>query len=136
MLAYFNLGRAYSQKKMHRQAVTELRRARELSGESPAMTMQLGYAYAVAGKKVEAMEMIGFLANLRRKNYVPAFYTGAIYTGLHNKEQAFTWLKRAHDERCDYMVHLPKEAAADPLRTDPRFDALVPRPQVDRPGAE
>jgi TolB-like protein/Flp pilus assembly protein TadD len=136
VLAYFNLGRAYSQKKMHRQAVTELRRACELSGESPAMTMQLGYAYAVAGKKTEAMELVGSLANLRRKNYVPAFYTGAIYTGLRDKEQAFTWLRRAHDERCDYMVHLPKEAAADPLRTDPRFDGLVPRPQVDRPGAE
>lgn len=128
VLAYFNLGRAYSQSKMHRQAIAELLKARELSGESPAMTMQLGYAYAMAGKKVEAKRMIDDLARLARKTYVPAFYSGAIYTGLRDKDLAFRWLKRAYDERCDYMVHLPKEPATDPLRSDPRFDALVPRP--------
>jgi hypothetical protein len=41
VLAYLNLGRAYSQKGMHRQAIAELRKARELSDSSPAMTMQL-----------------------------------------------------------------------------------------------
>lgn len=128
LLAYFNLGRAYSQKKMHRQAIAELEKARELSGESPAMTMQLGYAYAMAGKKAEAKQMLDFLAKLGRRTYVPSFYSGAIYTGLGDKEQAFHWLKRAYHERCDYMVHLPKEPATDPLRSDPRFDALVPRP--------
>ena len=130
VLAYFNLGRAYSQKKMHTEAIAELKRARELSRESPPMTMQLGYAYAMAGRKADAIEMIDVLARVSRKAYVPAFYTGAIYTGLRDKERAFQWLRRAHDERCDYMIHLPKEPAADPLRSDPRFDALVPRPKI------
>ncbi len=129
VVAYFNLGRAYSQKKMHRQAIAELKKARELSGESPAMTMQLGYAYAVAGKKAEAKNMLDFLAKLARKTYVPSFYSAAIHTGLGDKEQAFRWLKRAYDERCDYLVHLPKEAATDALRSDPRFAAIVPRPE-------
>ena len=130
VLAYFNLGRAYSQKKMHKKAIAELKKAWELSQESPPMTMQLGYAYAMAGKKAEAVQMIDFLARLSRKAYVPSFYTGAIYTGLRDKERAFQWLKRAYDERCDYMIHLPKEPATDPLRSDPRFDALVPRPKL------
>lgn len=128
VLAYFNLGRAYSQKGMHRQAIADLKKACELSGESPAMTMQLGYAYAMAGKKAEARQMLAVLEKLARKAYVPAFYAGAIYTGLRDIEQAFRWLRRAYDERSDYMVHLPKEPATDPLRADPRFEALVPRP--------
>lgn len=128
VLAYFNLGRAYSHSKMHRQAIADLRKARALSGESPAMTMQLGYAYAMAGKKSEAKDMISDLARLARRTYVPSFYTGAIHTGLRDKDRAFHWLRRAYVERCDYMVHLPKEPATDPLRSDPRFDALVPRP--------
>jgi TolB-like protein len=128
VLAYFNLGRAYSQTGMHREAIAELKQARELSGESPAMTMQLGYAYAMAGKKAEARQMLAALDKVARKGYVPAFYAGAIYTGLRDNEQAFRWLRRAYDERSDYMVHLPKEPATDPLRSDPRFDALVPRP--------
>jgi hypothetical protein len=72
--------------------------------------------------------MLAALEKLARKAYVPAFYTGAIYTGLRDIEQAFRWLRRAYAERSDYMVHLPKEPATDPLRSDPRFEALVPRP--------
>jgi Flp pilus assembly protein TadD len=59
---------------MHRQAIADLKKACELSGESPAMTMQLGYAYAMAGKKAEARQMLAVLEKLARKAYVPAFY--------------------------------------------------------------
>jgi len=60
---------------------------------------------------------------------LPAFYSAAIHAGLRDKERAFAALKRAHEERCDYLVHLGKEPAADALRGDPRFDQIVPRPQ-------
>lgn len=79
--------------------------------------------------EVELAPDLGALAQIGAA-YVPSFYTGAIYTGLRDKERAFQWLKRAYDERCDYMIHLPKEPATDPLRSDPRFDALVPRPKL------
>jgi TolB-like protein/Tfp pilus assembly protein PilF len=129
VLAYFSLGRAYTHKKMHRQAIAELKKAHQLSGESPAMTMQLGYAYAMAGKKPEAKKMLDALTRLARKNYVPAFYFAGIYAGLRDKEHALGWLKKAYAERCDYMVFLPKEPAADSVRDDPRFDAVVPTPR-------
>jgi len=73
--------------------------------------------------------MIDFLKTRARRGYVPAFYVGAIYAGLRDVEQSLAWLKKAHDERCDYMVHLVKEAAADPLRKDARFAELVPLPR-------
>jgi tetratricopeptide (TPR) repeat protein len=128
VLTYFNLGRAYTQMTMHRQAISELTKAHELSGESPAMTMQLGYAYAMAGKKGEAEKMLAALAKVARKHYVPAFYSAAIYAGLRDRKHALEWLRKAHDERCDYLVFLPKEPAADPVRDAPGFAELVPRP--------
>ena len=128
VLIYFNLGRAYTQMKRHREAIVELRKARELSGDSPAMTMQLGYAYAMAGKTAEAKKMLAELARLARKRYVPSFYSVAIYTGLGDKKKALEYLKKARDERCDYLVHLPKEPAADLIRDTPEFALLVPRP--------
>jgi tetratricopeptide (TPR) repeat protein len=128
VLAYFNLGRAYTQKGQHRKAIAELKHAYELSGESPPMTMQLGYAYAMAGKKAEAKRMLDALARLARKRYVPAFYSAAIYAGLRDKKQALASLKKAHDERCDYLIHLPEEPAADLLRAESAFDELLPRP--------
>jgi hypothetical protein len=109
---------------MHQKAIAEPKKAWELSQESPPMTMQLGYAYAMAGKKAEAVQMINFLARLRRKAYVPSFYAGAIYTGLRDKERAFQWLRRAYDERCDYMIHLPKEPATDPGMAVPCWQFL------------
>jgi TolB-like protein/Flp pilus assembly protein TadD len=125
---YFNLGRAYTQMKRHREAIAELKKARELSGESPAMTMQLGYAYAMAGKAADARKMLAALARVARKRYVPSFYWVAIHTGLGDKQKALEYLKKARDERCDYLVHLPKEPAADPIRNTPEFAELVPRP--------
>ncbi|HEY2107104.1 MAG TPA: tetratricopeptide repeat protein [Candidatus Binataceae bacterium] len=128
VLAYFNLGRAYTQKKMHSRAINALKQAYEFADGSPAVMMQLGHAYAAAGKKAEARHMLDSLAKLSRKGYVPAFYSAAIHTGLRDKERAFTALRRAYDERCDYLVHLAKEPAADPLRSDPRFELLLPGP--------
>jgi TolB-like protein/Flp pilus assembly protein TadD len=128
VLTYFNLGRAYTQIKRHREAIAELKKACELSGDSPAMLMQLGHAYATAGKTAEAKKMLAALARLSRKRYVPSFYSVAIYTGLGDNEMALEWLKKAREERCDYLVHLPKEPAADPIRDTPEFAQLVPRP--------
>jgi TolB-like protein/Flp pilus assembly protein TadD len=128
VLVYFNLGRAYTQMKRHREAIAELKKARELSGESPAMTMQLGYAYAMAGKTAEAKKMLAALTRLARKRYVPSFYWVAIHTGLGDIEKALEYLKKAREERCDYLVHLPKEPAADPLRNTPEYGRLVPSP--------
>jgi TolB-like protein/Tfp pilus assembly protein PilF len=128
VLAYLNLGRAYSQKRMHRQAIAELKKVHELSPDSAAIKMTLGHAYGVAGKKAEAMAILDRLRRLAKQRYVPAFYFAALYSGLGDVEQSFKWLAKARDERCDYFVYLDREPDADPLRPDPRFHALVPRP--------
>jgi hypothetical protein len=93
--------------------------------------MALGYAYAAAGKKADALKMLATLNARARRGYVPAFYVAAIYAGLGDVEHGIEWLARAREERSDYLVHLSKEPAADALRSDPRFAALVPRPQLD-----
>ena len=36
--------------------------------------------------------------------------------GLGDIAKALEYLKKARDERCDYLVHLSKEPAADPIR--------------------
>jgi TolB-like protein/Tfp pilus assembly protein PilF len=126
VLAYFNLGRAHSMMRQHREAIAELKWAFELSGESPAIAMQLGYAYAVAGKRSEAKRILEQLTRRARKRYVPSFYFAAIYTGLGDRKQTMAWLKKAHHERCDYMVHLAHEPAADLIRDERWFTELTP----------
>jgi TolB-like protein/Flp pilus assembly protein TadD len=127
-LSYFQLGRAYVQKGNFRRAITELDRAYKMSNESPGFGMMLGYASALAGRRSRAQEMLDSLGRRAKRGYIPAFYFAAIYAGLRDTERAISYLRKARDERCDYLLHLHHEPAADSVRSDPRFDELVPRP--------
>ena len=59
--------------------------------------------------------------------FVPAFYVALVYAGLDDKEQAFTWLEKACEERFNRLAYLGVEALWDPLRPDPRFASLLGR---------
>jgi len=47
---------------------------------------------------------------------------------LGDRDRAFECLARARNERCDFLVYLPSEPAADSLHDDPRWDELIPVP--------
>ena len=55
-LSHINLGRAYTQKGMHAEAINKLQKARELSAGNTEVLSFLGFAYAAAGKRGEARE--------------------------------------------------------------------------------
>jgi hypothetical protein len=46
---------------------------------------------------------------------------------LHDLDNAFTWLDKAYNERTEYLMYLPTDPLADPLRGDPRFAQLLHR---------
>jgi hypothetical protein len=53
-------------------------------------------------------------------------------TSLGEHEQALDWLERAVDERLGWVpVYLKAEAHRDPLRSDPRFKALLKKARLD-----
>jgi hypothetical protein len=61
-----------------------------------------------------------------------------IYAGLGEKDEAFSWLQRAYDERSYILaVYLNTDSRLDSLRSDPRFDELrrrigLPAPHLER----
>jgi len=128
MLIYLNLGRALVQKGRYRQAISALRKALEKFPNNAALMMVLGYAYAAAGKKTEARGTMKSLKRLAARGFVPAFYFSAIHTGLGDYDEAFASLEEARSQRCEYLALLNREPAADPIRSDPRFAAIVPQP--------
>jgi hypothetical protein len=105
---------------MYRQAIGQLTEARERHPDSTTLLMALGRAFASSGKVREARQILTSLKRLGRKRYVPAFHFAAIHAALGESEQTFTWLQRAREERCDYLVYLDQEPAADKIRHDPR----------------
>lgn len=47
-----------------------------------------------------------------------------VYLGLGEKEKVFEWLQKAYDERSFQLIFDP---VFDPLRSDPRFQDLLRR---------
>jgi TolB-like protein/Tfp pilus assembly protein PilF len=127
VLAYINLGRAWVQKRMYREAIATLKTALELVPEASAVLMTLGRAHAASGNKAATQKILGTLGRLSRRRYVSAFHFAAIYAALDDHESTFTWLKKARTERSDYFVYLGREPGSDGIRSDPRFAILVPQ---------
>ena len=129
VLAYLNLARAQTQKGEYGQAIEELRTAVSLTGDSSPMPLTLlGYTYGLAGMTKEAANIGKRLAKLAREKYVPALNFAIFQAGLGDYERMFRMLSKARAERCDYLVYLNQEPAADPIRSDPRFAKVVPTP--------
>ena len=126
-IALVNIGRAYELKGMHPEARGAFQKIMAVAPNDPAVLSLIGHEYAVSGDTAQAAQTIAQLQQLATHTYVPAIYIALVYTGLYDLDHAFEWLDKAYDERCEYLVYLPSEPLADPLRADPRFTQLLHR---------
>lgn len=128
------LGWAYEHKGMHGQAIASLRSAVTNSHGSPFALASLGHALAAAGDRTPAEQLLGRLLDMSRERYVSAYDIAAVYAGLGNTDEAFTWLRRARDERSAFLINVGWDPRFEELREDPRFRELVSAMQLpDRP---
>ncbi|HEY3580491.1 MAG TPA: tetratricopeptide repeat protein [Pyrinomonadaceae bacterium] len=120
------LGLAYEAKGMYPEAISEFQTGVKLSG-SPLMLALLGHAYAVAGKKAEAQQVLNDLQQLPPQRYVSPYTVAAIYAGLGDQEQAFKWLDRAVEERDIWLMNLKVDPVFAKLRSQRRFTDTLAR---------
>jgi tetratricopeptide (TPR) repeat protein len=125
--AIINIGRTSEQLGVYPQAQQAYQSILAFAPHEPALLALLGHLYAVTGRQAAAREIITHLQKISESKYVPSVYVALIYIGLGDKDQAFVWLDKAYEERCDYLVYLPTDPMADPIRGDPRFAALLER---------
>jgi len=121
------LGRAYLAKGEFAEAIDQLRRANELLGQATFSTGDFGYALARGGKRPEAEHLLAELLRKRQDAYYPASAIAEIELGLGHTEAALDWLERAAEER-NLGFYLPfSDPIYAPIRTHPRFQALIRR---------
>lgn len=120
------LGLAYEAKGMHAEAIAEFQTGVKLSG-SPLMLALLGHAYAVAGKKAEALQVLKDLEQLQEQRYVSPYTVAAIHAGLGDQEQAFKWLETAVETRDIWLMNLKVDPVFAKLRSERRFTDLLAR---------
>jgi TolB-like protein/DNA-binding winged helix-turn-helix (wHTH) protein/Tfp pilus assembly protein PilF len=124
-IGHYELGQALMQKHMYDPAIAEFQRAIELSGHSGAFDSNLGYAYAVSGRKEEALKIVGELESRYAENHSVDADIALIYVGLDDQDEAISRLNRAFDGR--FKASILRRPAFDPLRSDPRFQDLLRR---------
>jgi TolB-like protein len=124
---HFTLARMYMQKSMLKEAIQESQKAVSLSAGSPPYIVRVALIFAAAGRKAEAVKVLGDLEELSKRKYVRASDFAIICGSLGRMDQAFQWLDKAYQERDSELVTLKTAQDFDPLRSDPRFQDLLRR---------
>ena len=81
----------------------------------------------VAGQKHESLTILGDLERRRSQEYVGGCLLAGVSVGLGDHDQAISWLQEAAEERDGWVPWLNTLLVFDPLRADPRFQALLQR---------
>jgi TolB-like protein/DNA-binding winged helix-turn-helix (wHTH) protein/Flp pilus assembly protein TadD len=123
----FSVGLCYIQKKMYTQAIASFEKSIARTGRQTDTLGTLALVYGLAGRKSETKKIISELKERSRHHYVfPSVFAYA-YLGLGDKEQALTFLERAYEEQDPALFYLKVWPLLDPLRSEPRFQALLRR---------
>jgi adenylate cyclase len=126
---YQNLGAVYVETGAYEEGIAAYKKAIDL-GASSQVHAALAHAYAVSGQVAQAKQILDELLGRDPKTYISPFDIAHVYVALRDHDRAFAWLEKAYDERTRPMLSIKIDARLDPLRSDPRFDALIRRMKI------
>jgi Flp pilus assembly protein TadD len=129
-LARWWLAVVYEQAGKPDEAITEAQKAASLTPGAPRVLGTLGHAYAVAGKRAQAQEVLAQLKDLSERRYVAPLNVALIYAGLGDKGLALEWLERAYEDHSDRLTWIKTWPQFDSLRAEPRFRELLRRMRI------
>jgi TolB-like protein/DNA-binding winged helix-turn-helix (wHTH) protein/Tfp pilus assembly protein PilF len=125
--AHLQLGEDYLGAGLRSEAVNELKKAANLSGNSPLYTAQVAVALAVEGRSGDALRIAHELETISRKRYVSPYGLAQIYAASNKNEEAFKWLEAAYEDHAVWMGYLAVDPIFDRYRSDERFKVLLRR---------
>ena len=132
VMAHYTLGLVHVKTGKFDDAIREQQEALRLSpGGSAVRSMAVGYAYAAAGRRREALDILDQLREQSQRVEVSPVLPAFIYAHLDEKDRAFELLEQAFAERSPWMPFLKTHRGVDPLRDDPRFTDLLRRMNLE-----
>jgi TolB-like protein/DNA-binding winged helix-turn-helix (wHTH) protein/Tfp pilus assembly protein PilF len=120
------LALALAQSRRLPEALKEARLVR-LSEANPLDVATAASAIAAAGQRAEAEAVLGWLQQLGKQRWVCPYELGTTYLALGDKEQALRELENAYQAHSICMVWAKNDPRLDPLRSEPRFQAILQR---------
>ena len=125
--AYQYLALSYLKQGSNNKAVSALEKAVGLTNRSGIALGDLGYVYAVAGRRAEAIDSIKELEEKFIRKEAIGQYIAVVYAGLGDKDKAFEWLEKDFQARNGKLPEIRWQLQFDSLRDDPRFKELLKR---------
>ena len=107
--------------------IKAIERAAELAPEETLWLAQLGQAYGEVGKVEEARKVLAQLLERARTGYVAPYHLAFVYTGLKEWDRAMDCLEEAYAQKAGSVYGIKGSFLFVPLRTHPRFQALLRR---------
>jgi len=124
-LPYVWLALSYIEKGMAEEALSAAEKYVTLTAGGGLAVAVRGYIYARAGRRNEALKTAEQLVKYSKQRYVPATVVALIYAGLGETDLALEWIEKAYQQRDPQMFRIKVMPPLDPLRSDPRFTALL-----------
>lgn len=123
-LARLLLARAYEQKGEYAEAIAEFERTARVE-QSPLVLGFLGHAYALAGDREKAGQLLEELKEMEQRRYVPPYSLGLVHLGMNDKARALNDLRAGSRMSNQWMIYARVNPAFDSLRSDPAFHEIL-----------
>jgi eukaryotic-like serine/threonine-protein kinase len=109
----------------YEQAIADIRKEVERPGLRTLKKLTLAYACAASGNKEEASGILWELEPKLAGDNRMALLSAMLFTALDAKDRAFEQLQRSYELREPGLLFLKVAPWAEPLRSDPRYGAMV-----------
>jgi tetratricopeptide (TPR) repeat protein len=135
------LGLAHELSGQREQAITAYQRAYDLDHDlekysgHPADPMLLAAVYALKGERAKELQQLEEGKTVAQRGELPAFFVALAYARLGDKNEAIEWLQRSYQNKEIMIADINVFSPFDPLRSDPRFEALVQKVFAPKTGS-
>ena len=126
--AHHQLGKAYLEAGEYEKAKAEFETTLRMHAYKRGLA-DIGQVLAVMGNVAGARAILANLDEADRTGhtYESAYMHAVLYASLRDKDAAFRTLDNACDQKLSRAIWVKVDPDLDPLRQDPRFDALLRR---------
>ena len=124
---HYALGDVHAQQGRYEEALSDLTESVRLGGSSVNHLAILSYVNGLAGRTDEARRLLLEIRVRANRGYASPIWSALAHLGLREIDAAFEWLDRAFEERDGSLILVTASPEFDPLRSDPRFRALLER---------
>jgi len=127
-VAHAYLADFYIAKGMYEEAIAACHRARRAGDMARS---HLAVAYAKTARQAEARQILEESLTDSEQRYVAPSWIARMYFALGDKARGFEWLEKAYQQRDMWVIHIKRQPFYDPVRSDPRFTALLKKMNLE-----